>query len=154
MGVCSADISSKQDEFSGGRTIESKNFIDYSMRNLLDCIIYSKVVTKDAVKYALQTDVTTIWDVPYQSIRINVDGDYTFDLPISNLDHWIVQEKKYDRTRYIAKFDIPNDAIEKIKNASRIALQCTITRRSGNQFVYVLPDNVLDEWKQVIATEE
>lgn len=53
---------------------------------------------------------------------------------------------------YMLDYQIPKEVIEKLQTANRVALR--FTQNSGSTFVYVLPDEVLAEWKQVINTTE
>lgn len=147
IGICNANVTIKNnDEFTGGTVITSKIFTDYNMSRYLDCIVFTKTATSNIARYTLQTDATTSLGSP-KDIEINVDGDYLFE-PI----HTDIKSSLIDyRIRFVINYDISDDMVEKIRNANRIALKCKIGDFTK---IYILPDEVLTEWKQVINTEK
>ncbi len=149
VGVCSAEIFQRQDEFTGGNTIRSN--YDIKLEEQLEWLSFYKNITKKTIRYGINADLMSFsrnFGLSDKVIRFNIDGDYTYDLLVLN---W--QEMKISADYlYMLNYSVPLEAVDKLKNANRVALR--FTRNNGFQFVYVLPDEVLAEWKQVIATEK
>lgn len=81
------------------------------------------------------------------SAKVNINGEF-YELNINNY----AITSLIGVTLHKAIYDVPKNLVDEIYSANRIALKFTLN--DGRQFVYILPDKVLAEWKEVINTTE
>lgn len=147
--ICSAEIAKGVDQFTGGAKFISgmKGDDEATLRNLL----FKKILSGNIKEYFVEADNFSYEDhaLADNFIEIRIDDNPTY---------MCVKHAYMDVGPMEGKFlamltvKVPEEAIEKLKDAKRVALR--FTRNNGFQFVYVLPDDALEEWKQVIATEK
>lgn len=149
ISVCSAEIAKGIDQFTGGAKFISgtKGEDDATLGNIL----FKKIVTGTTEEYFIEADNEAYKEriLADKSIEIKIDDNPICLLGNSNY-------KTYSPINWkmlaVLTVNVPDNIIIKLRDANRVALR--FTRNNGSQFVYVLPDNVLAEWKQVIATEK
>lgn len=149
VGVCSAEIFKHKDDFSNGNIIRSNIYTDKSCEEMLRWLSFYKTKSNNSIQYNIAVSNKTLnkYGISNANGKINIDGE-TFDLIISNYSKMPLSGV----TTHDAIYDISQNIEKKINSANRVALK--ITKNDGFQFVYVLPDEVLTEWKQVINTEK
>jgi hypothetical protein len=157
IGTASAEITRGEDTFTGGVRIRSYIEIEKPIQTLS----FIKIVGDGFTGYEMSATRKT-YDMPEMrrigikesfvktNIEINIDGVSSHSIGVQNLT-LNPTNNSYIFTSGI-KVVIPNDVSDKFKDAKRIALKFPI--EDGTSLVYVLPDAVLAEWKEVINTEK
>lgn len=148
MGIASAKITRGFDDFTGGMTINSGT-IGEPLR--LKNLYFSKIVNTNPIQYEIQ--------VVRETYRGNAFANTFIEIKIDDYPAYQITVKESNVIPLVNKNDIysditvsvPYDIVQKIKDAKRIALKLPT---GTGPFVYVLPDNVLAEWKEVIAMEK
>jgi uncharacterized protein YeeX (DUF496 family) len=144
IGVASAKILTNQDKFTGGTRYTSYN------DNLkgVSSIGLHKIIDNQNVNYELNVSA-------YALPKENFSKEYAEIKVGQNLA--IKAEVKAVRLlptlNYMSTdIKISDEAIQQILESERVALKLYV--ENGTPIVFVLPDNVLAEWKEVIATEK
>lgn len=147
--IASAEIVKGTDSFTNGISIYSgieisDAFLD---RICLEKTIYDGILEYEMLIGCVQGEDFILKDKP---IEIKID-----EFPIYILDRYTYKKNQMLDNRYlynsIIKTKVPLDIINKIRNSKRVAIRY---ENMLYQEVYVFPDEVLTEWKQVIATEK
>lgn len=149
--ACSAEMHKVHDEFTGGEILRSNyRGADNEKVKWLSLI---KETSKLEVRYSVQFDVTDYDDyvIGDRGSLMNIDGNETLKLAMLNSEKMksYVQKGKVNKS---VTYSLGQEDVDKIFIANRVAFK--LTQNNGSQFVYVLPDDVLSEWKRVIATEK
>jgi hypothetical protein len=145
MAVASAAITRGQDDFSGGATINSgTNGLDHSE---LKSLYFRKIIDITPIEYEIQATKIASKSFAFLNSFIEMKTD---DNPVRKI---VVKESSF---MPLAKYSdiivsVPNDIVQEIKSAKRIALRF---QTAAGSYVFVLPDTVLAEWQQVINTEK
>lgn len=147
--ICDARIARGTDQFTGGARFTSgmKGEDESTLRNLL----FKKILVEKTEEYYIKADNYTYKEhvLANSAIEMKIDNFSTCILESQNYKNIGPMEGKF---LAILTVKVPEEAILQLKEAKRVALR--FTRNNGFQFVYVLPDDALEEWKQVIATKE
>lgn len=146
--ICNAKVFEKQDDFTGGKIIISH--YDADVRNSVDRITLKKIIgnRNNEYEFAAAVKANEKFTLANRGAQINIDKIYSYEIPIINRMDVPVRYEHIVSVDYQASAEI----IEKLQSATRVAFR--FTQNNGFQFVYVLPDEALEEWKQVIATED
>jgi len=155
--VCSAKISVHKDEFTGGVIICSNLKTDSSMKDKLDALYWEKTLSTAEVRYLSRLHVETFsWCYFSKNpLQVNIDGS-TYNVSCVGSDVFRTME----RTNCLsADYMVDPTIAEKIATAKRVAIKYQIldTQFGDNRTkdcVYVLPDETLNEWKEVIRRTE
>jgi len=155
--VCSAKISVHKDEFTGGIIICSNLKTDSSMKDKLDLLYWEKTSSTAEVRYFNELGVETFsWCYFSRNpLQMNIDGS-TYSVPCVESD--VV--KTVEHTNFLsAGYKVDPTVAEKIATAKRVAIkyQMLNTQFGDNRTedcVYVLPEETLNEWKEVIQRTE
>lgn len=146
--LASAEITRGEDTFTGGKTINSGTSADPSE---LKSLYFSKTVQVNAVEYEIQATRVTFKSFIFSSTFIELKID---ENPVHKM---VVKETSMmplvNKNDIYSSITVPvqNDIVQEIKDAKRIALRFQTV---AGPYVYVLPDSVLAEWKEVIDTEK
>lgn len=147
---CSAEIVENKDNFTGGKLLISNTSCKLDMENKLKWFSLYKNINHNNVSYKLKASVTTYdkFTLSENKAEISLDTGNVFFLEVINRRDIPIDSKHNVAVNY----EISQEVIQGIRESNRVALR--FTQNNGSQFVYVLPDSVLAEWKQVIATKE
>ncbi len=149
IGAVSAEITRGEDDFTGSPIINSwtkgKEHSDFKS------LYFRKYVNTSPLAYEIDIYKYTFNDFIFTDtfMEIKIDDNPILQLPVKEAKKMPLANE-YDIFSEIV-VSIPNDVVEKIRDAKRVA--CRFQTASGS-YVYVLPDTVLAEWKQVIDTEK
>jgi len=155
--VCSAKVSAYEDEFTGGMEIFSECKTNSNMNDELGTLILEKIVTTAEIQYTIELHSETFpWSYFSKSpLQINIDGS-TYNVLFVKSD--VI--KTVERTNLLsAYYKVDPTIAEKIATAKRVAIKYQIldTQFGDNRtwdYVYVLPEEILNEWKEVIQRTE
>lgn len=149
-GVSNAEISRGTDNFTGGDFIISGVDSNLSSNGKVSNISFCKTISAEKVIYEIFVKSKGLdrFTVSREDLQMNIDGRETYKIISTNRMDSVIGGDHVVALDYT----VENNVIEKIKDSGRVALK--FTQNNGSQFVYVLPDDVLAEWKQVIATEK
>ena len=148
IGVASAKITRGADAFSGAVIINSGV---HGKASELESLYFRKIPQSSSVDYQIHATRITFKDFIFANtfLEIKIDDNNAQQLPIKEAKNMsLVSERDIYSSITIV---VPNDMISQINNAKRIALRFQTV--SGS-YVYILPDNVLAEWKEVIGMEK
>lgn len=150
VGVCSdsyAKIHRNVDSFSENIGLSSYNELDS-----IDSLQFYKIIKKNSGKeYSLLLDSNTRAERQLYSkedAQIKIGGNI-YPLKVIRTEY-----KKFDYADDSAKVEveIPQDIIEKLENTEKVSIR--FFAEKGYDRTIDVPDSVLAEWKQVIATEK
>lgn len=143
----SAQIVCRTDSFDGSEKVYSvqENVGGVASLSLI------KINEKNSIRF--QVDVATDrlkkynFSKEYAEIKIN-DAVYKMN---------IIRTREYKETDYglypiYSRSELSSEAVEALKSAQKVVLR--YHRENGYQDLIEVPDSVLVEWKQVIATEK
>jgi len=149
MGVANAEITRGQDSFSGGVTINSVT--NTSDPTELDQLVFRKCVNTSPSEYELWANRITSKEFLFTNtfIELRIDNNSTRKITITK-NGIISLADGYKKYSHIT-VPLSIEFIEQIKSAQRVALRFQTMTGS---YVYILPDPVLAEWKEVINTEK
>ena len=153
MAVANAEITRGKDGFTEYITIASDS---YNEKAIITQVNLQKIITPETPQYELllagygHKDVRN-FILSNSLIEMRVDDLPVYKLPVENYSLQPVPGS-YGRVVSKGQFALPGKSIVEIKNSKRIAFR--VTMEDGTRYVYVLPDAVLAEWKQVIALEK
>jgi hypothetical protein len=145
----SAEIRRSVDEFTGGTRIICNTYLEENKD--LDVISFRKLIIQNLTEFEIyaNSDTYKSMSLGREPIEINIDGAKNTKLEIKEYKKFLPINGK----EFVAStVSVPQEIMDQIKQANRIALK--FTQNNGFTFVYVLPDNALAEWKQVINTEK
>jgi hypothetical protein len=148
IGQASAEITRGEDTFTGGATINS--VISTPNPADLDGLVFRKFANTDPKEYELWANRITSKSFLFSNtaIEIKIDSYPTEEIAIKkNGLITLADGRQYSHITA----PLTSGDIEKIKMAKRIALKFPTAVGS---YVYILPDAVLAEWKEVIAAEK
>lgn len=149
ISIVGAEVKKNHDGFTDGLKISS----DVHPKWGADRVYFSKLITGELAEYQLLINERLGMDMSLkdQSVEIKIDNS-----PVQELMQYKYKINKTNDNKYmfnsVLTMKIPIETITEIINARRVALR--FERNNGLPIVYVLPDEVLAEWKQVIATEK
>lgn len=151
LTVVSAEIRRGKDEFTNGSIIGS--YINVNTSGVIDGISLTKTVTSNSSEYTIIAKNTTLKEFAFAKtfIEIRIDENLTHKIDVEKVSSTRVPSSSVDY-RFSVVVPANEQIINELKGAKRVALrfQCV----DNFSPVYVLPDNVLAEWKEVIATEK
>lgn len=149
-GIVHAEIIKGTDSFSGEAYISSWQY----PKPLLDTLNFHKDIKTDGeVSYTLSISQITSKDFVLE--------DFPIEVKIGNHAVQKLTDYRYKMTgpdsygiKYNSMIDarFPAELAEMIKNAEKVAIR--FEHAEGTRVPYVLPNNILSEWKEVIATEK
>lgn len=146
--VASAEVKKGKDSFTGGFNVSSH----VAAEPFLKVVHLVKNVSDGGIMYKLTlscigSNKNVLGDEP---IEMKVDGqpvhelkDYRYKLSAAN-SYGVLYNS-------VIEIKLPLDLIDQIKETKRVAIRFRDAR--GISYPYVLPDDVLAEWKEVINTE-
>lgn len=145
--VANAEITRGYDSFNDAVTINS-----WGNEKIEDfrSLVFGKIILpeKDQYYIIIQNEEYSNLLFAEKKMEIKLSGYNLIDLePYS---YKVITGSK--NSHAIIKYRVQEEVVEKIKNTNRIAIR--VVRNNGLPVVYVLPDDTLEEWKQVIATKE
>lgn len=146
--VASAEITRGEDQFTGGRTINSVTSTPNPAE--LEGLVFRKFANTAPAEYELWANRVTAKSFLFSNtfIELRIDGIPTKEVAIKKNGLISLSDgKQYSHITVPLSIEI----IEQIKSAKRIALKFPTV---NGAYVYVLPESVLAEWKEVIATEK
>lgn len=149
MATASAEITRGIDDFTGGNRINSSTVT--ANPSQLKQLVLRKLVAGKNSYYEIWGERLTTKNFLFKDTFFEIKIDSS---PVINIDVKEASSMTYmDGPNMFSWVTVPisPDIIEQIKGATRVALRFQI---NAGDFVYVLPDAVLAEWKQVIATEK
>lgn len=145
--VASAEVKKGKDSFTGGMNVHCEMKSPYS-----DSMKFSKNITGKQAIYKIKIIKSNLKKYLIADIPIELKID---QYPVCELKDYIYQVTGPDSygVSYssIMESKISLDIIEKIKVSNRIAIR--FRDNDATKYPYVLPDDVLAEWKEVINTE-
>ncbi len=149
IGVVSAEINRNSDYFSGGVSISSHTTMTYPV----DRLSLIKTTGSASTEYSIFAKVTSSkeFSLVKTFIELKIDDAPTHSIDIREGSSLQATDNRYMISSSI-KVPLAPEYIDEIKNAKRVALR--FQTLGGYTPIYVLPDNVLAEWKEVIATEK
>lgn len=146
--VASAEVKKGKDSFTNGINVGSY----IQPENFFDTMFFIKTISDGTISYEFSIS------------RIRGKNNILGDAPIQmKIDHYPVYELKHYRYKVTGpdsygveynsdiKVKFPSELANQIKEAKRVAIQYEDVL--GMEWPYVIPDDVLAEWKEVIATE-
>lgn len=148
IAVVNAEIRQLKDDFSGSTKIVSYTALERPVDSL-SLIKITGTNPKYSVFAKLKSSkefslVKTFWD-------LKIDDKVPVQLDVRVGGVMVASDNRYMIVSS-ATVDISDSLINDIKNAERVALR--FQTEGGYTPVYVLPDAVLAEWKEVINTEK
>lgn len=148
MSVVNAEIRRGEDTFTGTKRINS---VVSGNPTELQSLIFAKIPQSKNIDYEITAVRTTFKDFIFTDtfMEIKIDDNPILQLPVKEAKKMSLVKESDIFSNVVVS--VPNDVVEKIKDAKRVA--CRFQIASGS-YVYVLPDAVLAEWKQVINTEK
>ncbi|WP_434132767.1 hypothetical protein KIAC18_000298 [Sporomusa sphaeroides] len=149
MAVASAEITQGKDKFTGGNKINSVT--ETSNPSELKQLVLRKIITGNSPSYELWGERFTTKNFLFKKTFLEMKID---DTPIISINVKETSAMTYmDGPNMFSWVTVPisSDIVEQIKIANRIALRF---QTASGSYVYVLPDAVLAEWKEVIAAEK
>ncbi|WP_371366303.1 hypothetical protein SRRS_07220 [Sporomusa rhizae] len=148
MGVANAHLTKGTDDFTQGQRISSQN----DVAGQIDSILLTKIINLDSVEYEISINKRTTKEfaLAKTTIEIKVDNNPSRKFSIQNIQAIPTGEPFI--YSYHAKASIDKDLVDEFKNAKRIAIRTELV--NGWQPVIVLREYILNEWKEVIATEK
>lgn len=148
IGQVSAEITRGEDKFTGGATINSVT--NTSNPSDLDELVFRKFANTDPKEYEIWANRVTSKSFLFSNttIEIKIDNHPTEEIAIKK--NGLITLADGQLYSHITA-PLTSGIIEKIKMAKRIALKFPT---ASSSFIYILPDAVLAEWKEVIATEK
>lgn len=147
--VANAEISEGKDSFTGEKYISSH----VDMDRYFNTIHFIKRINENKSSYLLtltlnQTKDEVISDIP---IEIKIDNfsvykmdDYRYKL--NGPDSYGIEYTSYMDIR------IPIDIASKLKDSEKVLIRYEVNR--GLKYLFLVPENVLSEWKKVITTDQ
>lgn len=146
--ICNAEIAKGVDQFTGGIKFISgvKGDDEATLRSLL----FKKILSGNTEEYFMEADNFSYKDhaLTDNFIEMRIDDNPTYTcIKHAYMDVGPMEGKFLA----ILTVKVPEEAIMQLKDAKRVALR--FARNNGFQFVYVLPSEVLAEWKEVIKME-
>lgn len=146
--VASAEVKKGKDNFTGGFNVSSH----VAAEPFLKVVHLVKNVSDGGIMYKLTlsrigSNKNVLGDEP---IEMKVDGQPVYEL--EDYRYKLSEANSYG-VLYNSVMDIklPLNLIDRIKETKRLAIRFRDAR--GISYPYVLPDDVLAEWKEVINTE-
>jgi hypothetical protein len=148
MAVANAEIRRGTDKFSGGNVIGSYSNIS----DTVDSIVLFKIVTPTSVEYAISARKSTVKEYAFSKtfLELKVDNEISHKIEVQEVLS-LPTDKPFINWNSV-KAPVSLEIIDQIKNGKRVALRFQVI--GGYSPVVVLPDEVLVEWQQVIATEK
>ena len=154
INTVSAEIRKTPDNFSGGVILRS-NYL--TIEDPIKAVGFDKIITPDSIEYELciaeKMQRKFMFEDSIVEIKINNSDTYRITIkeadpfPFNNL---VLGINDLDPSGF--KATIPDEVINEIETAEHVSFR--LRDRSGMPFVFILPDKVLAEWQQVIATEQ
>lgn len=148
MTVASAEITRGKDTFTGAIIINSGV---HEKTSELKALYFRKIPQLKNVDYQIEAVRINFKEFIFSDtfMEIKIDDSPIQELPVKEAKKMsLVRESDIYSSITIL---LPDDIIPQINTAKRIALKF---QTAAGPYVYVLPDSVLAEWKQVIATEK
>lgn len=147
--VASAKITHGVDEFEGAAIINS---IQNPKDSGLVSLMFQKISgSKEQIfKIEVQANTFPKLTLAKEPVMIKIDDNLKHTLQVNGYKNITAVFGRDVFTRL--DVEVPLAVINELKVANRVALK--FTQNNGSTFVYVLTDDVLNEWKEVIATEE
>lgn len=148
-GVASAEILKGRDSFTNGLSVSSS----VEAKSIIQSMIFSKENDGGLLTYEIYIAETNMKEYIISNIPMEIKID---DFPTCKLKEYrykITGPDSYG-VNYNASITaiIPRDVVENIKNSKKVAIR--FEDNYALRRIYVLPEATLNEWKQVIATEE
>jgi hypothetical protein len=150
MATAHAEITRGVDAFTGGITINSAS--STPNHSDLDELVFRKIVNGGQNEYELWASRITSEKFMFSNafVEIRVDNDPTIQISVK--DYGVIGlADGYNKLSHVT-VPLSKEISEKITSASRIAIR--FQTATGVPYVYILPDSVLAEWQQVIATDK
>ena len=147
--VASAEITRGKDSFTGGVTVNAYSSAGDSSK--LKALYFTKIIETEPVEYELQATRISFRDFILQNmpVEIKIDSHDTQRLKVKEASSMpLVNDSEVYSDVTVT---IPIDLISQINGSNRIALRF---QTASGSYIYVLPDAVLAEWKEVIAAEK
>lgn len=147
MAVANAEITRGKDTFTNDIRISSVSNEVPS----LQWIGFYKILGNNSIRQEIRV---AAYSYPYRLFssdyaELKIDEGPIYKLSVSNSKFTPITNTKI----YIfSTLEVKDEIAEKIRDAKRIELR--LYRDNGSSFVMILPDNVLAEWKEVIALEK
>lgn len=147
--VVNAEISRGRDEFTNGTVIGS--YINVS--DVIDSISLTKTVTPNTSEYEIVAKNKTLRDFAFAKtfIEVKIDDNPTHRIDVKELSSIRVPSSLVTYW-FSVKAPANDQIISELKLAKRVALR--FQRVDNYSPVYVLPESVLAEWKEVINMEK
>lgn len=137
-----AYISERRDDFDDSKHVESYNDVNY-----LDGIGLKKIITRNKdTQYviSLSSDVKNKEQrYSKKSVKLKMDDDI-FEVKV-------LSSFQYSENISTCEVEMPVDLVPKLIAAQKVSMR--FYRENGLVNTINIPDNVLAEWKEVIATE-
>lgn len=149
--IAGAEIRRIPDVFTNGIVVLSDdNSKQINNISNLRSLYFRKIISEKDVEYYIKADneIESKYILAKSPVEISI-GSHQYILECKNYKIFTPLNGK---TNAVLTVKIPQEVIEKLQITNRVALR--FTQNNGNQFVYVLPDEVLAEWKQVIVVDK
>jgi hypothetical protein len=145
----SAEIRHGRDEFTNGTVIGSY----INVADVIDSIFLVKTVTSNSSEYEIGAKSKTLKDFAFAKtfIEVKIDENPTHKIEVKGVSSTRVPSSMVTYW-FTVVAPANNQIISEIKLAKRVALR--FQRVDNYSPIYVLPDAVLAEWKEVIAAEK
>ncbi len=149
MAVASAEITRGEDDFSGSPIINS--WTKGMEPSQLKSLYFRKYVNTSPLSYEIEASKITFKDFIFLGtfLELKIDNNPVQQLPIKEAKQMSLVRESDIYSRIIVP--VPKNTIEEIEKANRIALRL---QTASGSYVYILPDTILAEWKEVINTEK
>lgn len=149
IGQAGAEITRGEDKFTGSSTINS--WAKGTDSSQLKSLYFRKYVNTSPLAYEIEASKITFRDFIFLGtfLELKIDNNPVQQLPIKEAKQMSLVRESDIYSSIIVP--VPKTTVEEIGKATRIALRF---QTASGSYVYVLPDAVLTEWKEVINTEK
>ncbi len=148
ISAVNAKIGQGVDDFDGSKSVSSSTSIEED-----GWLSFSKKTSSTSKEYFISSSLKTLRYIKFsrEDAEIKID-----DLPVQKILVKDVGSMPSPLNSQIAFIDVnigvPAEIAQQIVSAKRLAIR--IHKENNPPFVYVLPESVLAEWKEVMATEK
>lgn len=147
-GLASAEIESGLDKFTN-----NKEYFTIYEAGYKESVGFTKIIdTTPLCKITFSKNVPDENRYTGKYAEIKIDNGLVENLEIVENTSMKTGIYKSSGDFIWCKALVPQDTVNRLLNAKRVALKVYLEKSPAD--IYVLPDSVLAEWKEVIATEE
>lgn len=146
--IGNAEIRKYDDNFTNGKEILSA----YQEKSFGESIYFNKIMTDKKYTYSIICyngvhDPRNSYSKTSMEIKIDENPIEYLEIKDTNVEHY----QKIIMMSCTTK-EINGNVIDQISSAKRIAVK--VYKQNNSPKVYILPESIINEWKQIINTKE